>query len=246
MSGTRQMIRGGRVLALIPARAGSERLPGKNIRLLSGLPMISWSIEAAKGSQFVDDVVVSTDDRQIEEIARAAGAEVPFTRPKYLAESTSSMIDVALHALNELEKLGRVYDYVILMQPTSPMRKSKHINEAIELLLEKSANGVISVTKTDHPEEWAREISSDLRMDQFTGPDFCKRSQDFPVRYRVNGAIYLLRSAYLRKEKTFFLKSNCVALLMNPEESIDVDSWLQFRVAQMLLEGGREHVLGRR
>lgn len=229
------MIPEGRILALIPARAGSERLPGKNIKYLAGRPMISWSITAAFDSKFIDDVVVSTDDERIGEVAVAAGAEIPFLRPAPLAGSTSPTVDVAHHALTELGRQGRHYNYMALLQPTSPLRAGKHIDQAVELLREKSADAVLSVTKSDHPEEWAKELLDDLSMHNFTGPEFIKRSQDLPVRYRVNGAIYLINVARFLKERTFFLKDKVFALCMDPEYSIDVDSWMHFRIADMFL-----------
>ena len=224
-----------RLLSLIPARAGSERLPGKNTRLLAGAPMISWAIRAAKSSTLVEDVVVSTDDERIGEIARAMGAEVPFVRPRNLAGSTASMMDVVLHALGELEALGRIYDLVMLLQPTSPLRTSTHIDEAMNLFCEKRANAVISVTETDHPVEWAKPISEDLRMDQFSGPEFSCRSQEIPVRYRVNGAIYIAHTEKLREKRSFFLKEQCFAYVMPREASIDVDSEFDFLLAELLL-----------
>ncbi len=230
------MIADGSVLALIPARAGSERLPLKNVQPLSGQPMICWTIEAAKNAQCVDSVVVSTDDRRAREIALEAGVEVPFVRPSSLAKSSSSSVDVALHALDELERNGRMYDYLLLLQPTSPLRTSSHVDRAANLMWEKGADAVISVTKSEHPEEWAKELSEGGRMDRFAGPDFAKRSQDLPERYRVNGAIYLIRVKRLQEESSFFLRKSCFAFEMALEESIDIDTKFQFEIAQMLLE----------
>ena len=235
MSGTRQMIRGGRVLALIPARAGSERVPGKNTRLMAGRPMITWSIEAALNSRFIDVSVVSTEDAAIQKIACDAGVRVPFSRAAGLAESESSMVDVVVDAIDRLREVGEHFDYLVLIQPTSPLRNHRHIDAAVELFCEKGADGVISVTQTSHPVEWVKELSTDGSMLEFTGPDFSKRSQEFPVRYRVNGALYITRIDKFREEKTFFLKQKCFAFVMHPEESIDVDSELDFLTAEVIL-----------
>jgi N-acylneuraminate cytidylyltransferase len=198
--------------------------------------MICWTIDAAKNSQSVDSVVVSTDDRRAREIALEAGAEVPFVRPSNLAKSSSSSVDVALHALDELERNGRMYDYLLLLQPTSPLRTSSHVDRAANLIRDKCADAVISVTKSEHPEEWAKELSEGRRMDRFTGSEFAKRSQDLPERYRVNGAIYLIKVKRFKEEKSFFLQKMCFALEMELEESIDIDTKFQFEIAQMLLE----------
>jgi len=229
------VINGQKLLALVPARGGSQRLPKKNILELAGKPMICWSIEAAKQSRFVDQIVVSTEDSSIADIARQAGAEVPFDRPSHLAAGTSTTMDVVEHTLEELEKIGHSFEYILLLQPTSPLRRCHHIDESIEILCNKKADAIIGVTQVEHPIEWTNTLNDDLSMDQFFGPSFMKRSQDFPIRYRVNGAIYLARVQYLRDEGTFFLKTNILGYVMEQEASVDVDTLFDFRVAQMIL-----------
>ena len=242
MSGTRQMIRGGRVLALIPARAGSERVPGKNTRLMAGRPMITWSIEAALSSRFIDVSVVSTEDAAIQKIACDAGVRVPFSRAAGLAESESSMVDVVVDAIDRLREVGEHFDYLVLIQPTSPLRNHQHIDAAVELLCEKGADGVISVTRANHPVEWTKELLTDGSMSEFTGPDFSKRSQEFPARYRINGALYITSVDHFREGKTFFLKQKCFAFIMRSEDSIDVDSELDFLTAEVLLRNKQRNL----
>lgn len=229
------MINGQKLLALVPARGGSQRLPKKNILELAGKSMICWSIEAAKQSRFVDQIVVSTEDSSIADIARQAGAEVPFDRPSHLAAGTSTTMDVVEHTLGELEKIGHSFEYILLLQPTSPLRRCHHIDESIEILCNKKADAIIGVTQVEHPIEWTNTLNDDLSMDQYFGPSFTKRSQDFPIRYRVNGAIYLARVQSLRDEGTFFLKTNIFGYVMEQEASVDVDTLFDFRVAQMIL-----------
>ena len=229
------MINGQKLLALVPARGGSQRLPQKNVLELAGKPMICWSIEAAKQSRFVDRIVVSTEDSSIADIARQAGAEVPFVRPSHLATETASTMDVVEHTLGELEKIGHSFEYILLLQPTSPLRRARHIDESIEIMCNRKADAVIGVTQIEHPIEWTNTLKDDLSMDQFFGPAFMKRSQDFPIRYRVNGAIYLARVQYLKDEGTFFLKTNILGYVMEQEASVDVDTFFDFRVAQMIL-----------
>ena len=142
------------ILAIIPARGGSVRLPRKNILPFAGKPLIAWSIEVALSSKFISKVVVSTDDCEIADISRNYGADVPFLRPAELASNTATTIDVIIHAVNYFQSRGENYDYVALLQPTSPLRKKSHIDEAIGLLKEKHADGVISVCKLKHPIEY--------------------------------------------------------------------------------------------
>ena len=156
-----------KVLALIPARGGSRRLPGKNLLKLCGEPITVWSIKAAQQSKYVDRIVVSTDSDEIAEVARAAGADVPFMRPNYLASDTASSLDVVNHALNELNQKGQCYEFIVLLQPTSPLRTSKHIDESFELLQSKDADAIVGVTELDHPIELTNRLPDDLSMKGF-------------------------------------------------------------------------------
>ena len=145
------MINGKRCLCVIPARGGSKRLPHKNIKNLCGKPLIQWTVEAGIGSKSIDRLIVSTDDLEIAEISKSCGAEVPFIRPETLATDSSSSYSVLEHAYQYLFEQGDYYDYIIMLQPTSPLRTSNHIDEAVKLLKDKQADGVISVTEASHP-----------------------------------------------------------------------------------------------
>ena len=223
-----------KVLALIPARGGSRRLPGKNLLKLCGEPMTVWSIKAAQQSKYVDRIVVSTDSDEIAEVARAAGADVPFMRPNYLASDTASSLDVVKHALNELNQKGQCYEFIVLLQPTSPLRTSKHIDESFELLQSKDADAIVGVTELDHPIELTNRLPDDLSMKGFFTTDTHLRSQDFPKRYRVNGAIYLVRVESLIKENTIFLSDRIYAYKMDREVSVDIDTPYDLRLADAL------------
>ena len=223
-----------KVLALIPARGGSRRLPGKNLLKLCGEPITVWSIKAAQQSKYVDRIVVSTDSDEIAEVARAAGADVPFMRPNYLASDTASSLDVVKHALNELNQKGQCYEFIVLLQPTSPLRTSKHIDESFELLQSKDADAIVGVTELDHPIELTNRLPDDLSMKGFFTTDSHLRSQDFPKRYRVNGAIYLVRVESLIKENTIFLSDRIYAYKMDREVSVDIDTPYDFRLADAL------------
>ena len=225
-----------KVLALIPARGGSRRLPGKNLLKLCGEPITVWSIKAAQQSKYVDRIVVLTDSDEIAEVARAAGADVPFMRPNYLASDTASSLDVVKHALNELNQKGQCYEFIVLLQPTSPLRTSKHIDESFELLQSKDADAIVGVTELDHPIELTNRLPDDLSMKGFFTTDSHLRSQDCPKRYRVNGAIYLVRVESLIKENTIFLSDRIYAYKMDREVSVDIDTPYDFRLADALFD----------
>lgn len=219
-------------LAVIPARGGSKRLPRKNLLDLAGKPLIAWTIEAAKHSKYIDHFVVSTDDQVISDVSKKYGAEV-LTRPAQLATDTASSVYVVLHAI---EAQSQSYDYVILLQPTSPLRTAEHIDKAIELLFEKSANAVISVCETDHSPLWANTLPEDGNMGSFIREEVQdKRSQDLPIFYRLNGAIYLINSASFKQSKSFFQATNSYAYIMSKKDSVDIDTDLDFESVSLLI-----------
>jgi CMP-N,N'-diacetyllegionaminic acid synthase len=177
-----------RFLAIIPARGGSKRLPKKNILNLGGKPLIAWSIEAGLNSQYIDAVIVTSDNEEILNISEKYGAQI-IQRPQNLAEDTTSSIDTLLHAIEGLTQ----YDFVVLLQPTSPLRTDIHIDEAIKLLTEKEADAVISICETEHSPLWSNPLPKDESMVNFISNEIKNtRSQDLPQYFRLNGAIYIL------------------------------------------------------
>ncbi len=231
------MISGKRLLAIIPARGGSKRLPRKNILDLAGKPLIAWTIEAALESKYLDRIVVSTDSKEISSISKKYGADVPFMRPDELATDETTSIDVVLHQLDQLEECNDSYSYVILLQPTSPLRTAENIDESVELLKSRNSDAVISVCKVEHSPLWCNTIPADGSLLNFLDDSILnKRSQDLNQYYRLNGAIYLCNIKLLKKEKNFFLKSNSIAYKMNEEQSIDIDSKNDFMCASMQIE----------
>lgn len=226
-----------KVLALIPARGGSKRLPRKNALPLGGKPLIAWSIDVARSCGVDMDILVSTDDAEIAQIAREHGADVPFLRPEHLASDTASSLDVALHALGHQLERGRDYDWLLLLQPTSPFRQASDIQGAFKKLAVPGVQAVISVCPVDHSPLWSNQLPPDGSMDDFLRPEVKgKRSQDLPKFYRLNGAIYLCSTALLRREKTFFPSQGAHALLMDKQTSIDIDDAFDFRIAEALLQ----------
>ncbi|USD32712.1 MULTISPECIES: acylneuraminate cytidylyltransferase family protein [Vibrio] len=232
-----------KILAIVPARGGSKRLPGKNIKCLHGKPLIQWAIESASDIEEISRVIVSTDSPEIAKIASQSGGEVPFMRPKELASDTSSSTDVVKHALKFYERQGEYFDYVLLLQPTSPIRNAEHVTEAIKLLQLKEADAVVSVCKSEHSPLWTNTLPDDLSMDQFITDDIKNtRSQDLPSFYRLNGAIYLSNVKRFYEESTMLLSSNIYAYKMDNECSVDIDHELDFLVAEAILKYKEKNV----
>lgn len=223
-----------KILALIPARGGSKGLPGKNIKEIAGKPLIVWTIQTALQSNWLDKIIVSTDNETIASVSREAGAEVPFMRPKHLANDKAKVIDVVLHAIDWFESQGENYDLLLLLQPTSPLRTVQDIENAIQLLFEKQAKAIISVCENEHPPYWSNTLPADHSMKNFINFDAIKNRQELPTFYRLNGAIYLSEIDYLKQNKGFW-GSQTYAYVMPKERSVDIDSLLDFKLAELLL-----------
>lgn len=218
-------------LAIIPARGGSKRLPRKNVLDLCGKPLIAWSIEAGLKNNYIDKVVVTSDDDEILDISKKCGAEI-IRRPDELASDTATTFDAIKHTIDNLEK----YDYIVLLQPTSPLRDEKHIDEAIELLKEKNADAIIGVCVMDHSPLWSNTLDESLSMSNFLKEEVLnKRSQDLDKYYRINGAIYICKTERLLDEKSFFIKDKIFAYIMDKKNSIDIDEEIDFEIAKVLL-----------
>ncbi len=227
------MYRGKTFLGIIPSRGGSKRLPRKNILPLAGKPLIAWTIEAAKKSKYLDRVIVSTEDKEIAEVSKNYGAEVTI-RPEHLATDESKTVDVILDLL---EKIDDFYDYIVLLQPTSPLRNEKHIDSAIELLFEKNADAIISVCEAEHSPLWMNTLPEDGNMKDFLNKNIIhKRSQDLPKYYRLNGAIYICKTELFRECKTFFIKEKVFAYIMERIFSVDIDTYIDFLIYEVIIE----------
>jgi len=225
-------------IAIITARGGSKRLPNKNIHDLAGQPLISWTIEAAKNCDLIQEVVVSTDSMEIKEIAEKYNATVPFLRPENLSNDTASSFDVVKHCIDYYKnEENREFEYLILLQPTSPLRTSEDITNAIHLLESKNADAVISICETDHSPLWSNTVDDNLCLDNFLRDEVKNtRSQDLPSYYRINGAIYICKVSEFLKQKTFFLINNIFGYKMSTDTSVDIDTKLDFIVADFLLK----------
>ena len=230
-----------RVLALITARGSSKGLPGKNIKPIAGLPMIGWSIRAAQLADRVDRIVVSTDCEEIAKVSKILGAEVPFMRPKELAGDQVAGVDPVLHAVEWLRDYeGYQADWLLLLQPTSPLRTSEDINGAVNLACSKSWDSVIGVTEASPHPYWTKIINQDGLLEEFVSrvtshPD----RQSLPKVYAVNGAIYLVRTSQLLETRKM-LPVSPLPWIMSKERSVDVDDWIDFTLAECLLEKRNE------
>lgn len=219
-------------LAIIPARGGSKRLPRKNVLDLGGKPLIAWSIEAALKSDFIDKTLVTSDDEEILDISKKYPVET-LKRPDILATDTATTYDAIEHAINSQEE---EYEYVVLLQPTSPLRGSKHIDEAIKLLKSKKADAVVSVCEVEHPVQWSMTLDKNKDMSAFVKNIDSRRSQEQQTYFRLNGAIYICKTDRLVESKSFFLKDNIFAYIMNKEDSIDIDEEIDFKLAELILK----------
>ena len=219
-------------LAIIPARGGSKRLPRKNVLDLCGKPLIAYTIEAALKSKYINKVIVSSDDEEILNISSNFGADI-LKRPYELANDTATTFDAIKHTIDNFEN----YDYIVLLQPTSPLRNENQIDEAIELLEEKQADAIVSVCEMDHSPLWSNTLPKNGNMNNFLRDEVLnKRSQDLEKYYRLNGAIYICKTENLLENKSFFLKDNIFAYIMDRKSSIDIDEELDFLFAERVIE----------
>ncbi len=222
-------------LSIIPARSGSKRLPDKNIKLLCGKPLLAWSVESALDSKYIDEVVVSTDSSVYADIAKSYGANVPFLRPESLSSDTTTTFDVLEHCIRFYkESLGKEFDYIVLLQPTSPLRQAWHIDEACEKIITKEMDSLISVCKCEHPPLWSNTLPENENMNDFIPKAVREiRSQDLPQYYRLNGTIFIAKTESLLTHKSF-LTPQTIAYKMDNLYSSDIDSALDFTFAEFL------------
>ena len=224
-------------IAVIPARSGSKGLPDKNIRLVNGKPLLAYTIEAALESGCFDTVHVSTDSERYAEIARQYGADVPFLRSAALATDTASTWDAVREVLARYDELGKRFDTMMLMQPTTPLRTGEDVKEAYALLQKKQAKSVIAVCEVDHSPLWCDTIPDSGSMKGFGRKDLAwVNRQDLRPYYRVNGAIYLLsvNGINIPPDDEIY-EDNCYALFMDRKKSVDVDSEDDLALVEFLL-----------
>jgi N-acylneuraminate cytidylyltransferase len=189
-----------KILALITARGGSKGIPGKNIADLGGKPLLAWTVEAGLGSRYIDRLVLTSDDDAIIQVARQHGCDVPFVRPAHLAQDDTSSMDVIMHALEEIQES---FDYLVLLQPTSPFRNAAHIDAMIEYTFAHAAQMVVSVSKTKKSPTLMFYRNADDTMLPVVDGGNTYRRQDAKTAYEYNGAIYVSAIDYLKEVKSY-------------------------------------------
>ena len=223
-----------RIIAIIPARSGSKGLKDKNIKEINGKPLIAYTIESAIESNVFEDVLVSTDSKKYLDIAVKYGAYVPFLRSEKLSKDASSTNDVIEDVLAQLKQIGKEYDAFMLLQPTSPLRTIEDIKNALKLFEEKKANSVVSMCECDHSQLFVKSLDDQKRLDNFLTNIKNVQRQNVKKYYRLNGAIYLIRTNYFLKYKDFY-REKSYAYIMKKKNSIDIDDIYDFKYAEMLM-----------
>lgn len=231
------MIKGKRVLGLVPARGGSKGLPGKNLRLMCGKPLIGWTIEQGMASKYIDRLVVSSDSTEIAKIALKHGAEVPYLRPPELASDTASSASVILHALDYLACQEDFYDLIVLLEPTSPLRDVSDIDGAIELCVQHGDGAsVVGVTCVEnaHPAFLFQVANGVLRPINGQQPSGLRRQDLTGKYYYLEGSIYVSHVGIFEQEKSFY-HSNTLPWFVDRNKAIEIDELSDFIVAEALM-----------
>lgn len=227
-----------KVLGLITARGGSKGIPRKNLQPLAGRPLIAWTVEAAKAAKGLARIVLSTDDDEIASVCRGLGVDVPFMRPPTLAQDRSPHIDVVEHALASLETLDRFRpEYVLLLQPTSPLRRASDIEDALALATERRPNAVVSVAEAKTHPFLTKRLDENGCLVPFVESSLAyPRRQDLPPAYALNGAIFLNATKSLLRDRVF-VPPGTVPLIMSRERSLDIDEPRDLRLAELIPRG---------
>lgn len=223
-------------IAIIPARSGSKGLKDKNIKELNGKPLLSYSVDAAIQSKLFDTVMVSTDSEHYAEVARQCGAEVPFLRSEFTSSDSASSWDAVKEVIANYKEIGKEFDVVVLLQPTSPMRTEKDIVEAFEVFKEKNANAVISVCEVDHSPLWCNTLEEGNSMINFAKTNNPNGNrQQLKTFYRPNGSIYVLKTSVLENIGSLYA-DECYAYIMSRKASVDIDNIDDFKYADFLMK----------
>lgn len=227
-----------RILGVVPARGGSKGIPGKNIKLLNGQPLLAYTVAAAQASDVIDDLVVSTDSEEIASVARSLGIPVPWLRPVDLARDDSPSNAAVIHALDEWAKShGGDPDWVVLLQPTSPFRRGHHIRTALSELVAGRADSAVGVVRVKHHPAWSFTKQEDGTLRPVLASVAVTRRQDLQEVLGLNGALYAFPPSRLRKEgKT--MGDRCMPLVMSALESLDIDTMEDWSLCQAILAAG--------
>ncbi|MEG6616505.1 acylneuraminate cytidylyltransferase family protein [Peptococcaceae bacterium 1198_IL3148] len=224
-----------KVVCIIPGKGGSTRFPRKNVYPLLGKPLIAYTIEAAKESDLFNDIYVSTEDEEIKEVSQKYGASVPYLRPEYLSKDPAGVVDVCLHMLDYLGQQGKVYDTLIILLPTSPLRNKDDIKNAYEKFLSSKENFLMSVCEFEHSPYRSMRLNEDGTLKPNYEQYIKLKSQELPKSYRVNGAITIVNIESFKKEKSYFTYP-LQSYVMPVERSVDIDNISDLLYAEYLLK----------
>ena len=224
-----------RIIALIPARGGSKRLPRKNIKPLNGRPLLAWTLDTCSNIAEIEKTVVSTDDEIIAKIARDHGGWVPWLRPECLAGDKITTVEVAIHALDWFEATHGIVDGLLLLQPTSPFRCLKRIQKGISLFIESNFENVVGVSASKSHPAWSFMID-DQKMTPFIPNQLSLRSQDLKESYSLNGSFFMVSPSHLRKHQSFYSPSMLPLVSDWVGEAIDIDTEFDWMVAEKFSE----------
>lgn len=234
-----------RVLGLIPARGGSKGVPGKNIKLLAGRPLIDYTTRAAMAARRLSRVIVSTEDEAIAEAGRRAGIEVPFLRPPELANDSAPMLPVVQHAVRFLEDAGDHFDAVCLLQPTNPFRKPEDIDACIDLLEERNADAVVAMlpVPTEFNPHWVYEAGDDGWLHLSTGEQSpITRRQELPPAFHREGSIYVTRTRVLMELNSLF-GTRLLGYVVTSGLSVNIDTSQDWERAEVIIANNPGHYM---
>lgn len=230
------MINGKKIIALIPARGGSKSIPKKNIALLGGKPLIAWSIEVAKSIDFIDEIIVSTDCKEIAEVANNFGAKVQ-ERPSELASDSSLVIDTVRYVLSNMENDLNDDDYLLLLEPTCPLRSEQDIRSCINLIETEQLDSVATYKEAELNPHRAWKIADNKPMSFIDGVNPWLPRQELPKSYQLNGAIYLTKVGIIDENTVGLMNGSIGAIVMPKERSIDIDHPIDLLVAEVVING---------
>lgn len=222
-------------IAIIPARCGSKGIKDKNIKELCGKPLIAYTIESALDSGVFDEVMVSTDSETYAEIAKKHGASVPFLRSAANSSDSASSWDMIEEVLDKYKKEKRYFDSFCLLQPTSPLRNAKNIKEAYKLFYDKASFAVVSVCEAEHSPLWCGHLPESCEFDGFINPENIGQRQATGKFYRLNGAIYIVNINRFENDRFLYQKGS-YAYIMSQEQSVDIDTDIDFQLAEVLMK----------
>ncbi len=226
------------VLGIVPAREGSKGVPGKNIRPLAGRPLIEYTARAAVASGVLDRVILSTDSDRIADAGRRAGLEVPFIRPAALAQDDTPMLEVVRHAVDALTSDGWLADIVVVLQPTSPLRRPDHIARAVDMLRTTGADSVVSVVEIPRhlSPDYVMRIDGGVLRPFMPAGEGVTRRQDARPAYSRDGTVYAFQRATLERFGNIY-GEKCRPLIVDPAESLSIDSPADWDAAERMLAG---------